>query len=146
MSGFPSSRRRHRIARLAALPALLAAALLAWLLFWPSPRLLCRLESVDMHPSSPLSGLTLGSLPIAGGLVVTSLRSHGIAERNGVHVGDVVEAVDGRSVNSLAGLRKILKEQSGPIVSVQMRRGMGSYDVTLNRTVQACRDPQDTRD
>lgn len=141
MSGPPSPRRRHRIVAFAALPALVGAALLAWLLFWPPPHLLCRLARGDLRAPSPLASLTLGPLPVAGGLVVTSLRSHGAAERRGVRVGDVVEAVDGRQVGSVAALNRILRTDMRPIVAVRLRNAMGRYDILLTRTPQACRDP-----
>lgn len=127
---------------MAALPALLAAALLAWLLFWPSPRLLCLFQRADLPARSPLSGLTLGALPAAGGMVVvTSLKSHGQAEQMGVRVGDVVTSVNGRTVHNLTGLRKILRSQPMPVISVRFHHGIGAYDVTLKQTVQACGDP-----
>lgn len=141
MSGLPSPRRRHRIVALATLAALIGAALLAWLLFWPAPHLPCRLEHGAMRAPSPLASLTLSPLPAVGGLVVTSLRSHGPAERRGVRVGDVVETIDGRGVRNLDGLGRILRADSRPVVSVRMRGAKGRYEVMLTRTAQACHDP-----
>ena len=141
MSGLSSPRHRHRIVAFAALPALVGVALLAWLLFGPPPHLLCRLEQGDLRAPSPLGGLTLGALPAAHGLVVTSLRSHGPAEQNGVRVGDVIEAVDGHNAGSLTMLNRILRTDAHPTVSVRMRNAMGRYDVLLTRTPQVCRDP-----
>lgn len=142
MSGLSSPHHRRHIVTLAALSAIVGAGLLAWFLFWPPPHLLCRLERSDTRAvPSPLASLTLAPLPVAGGLVVTSLRSHGPAEQRGVRVGDVVETVDGRHVHTLNGMTRILRTDTRPIVSVRMRGAMGRYDVLLTRTAQACRDP-----
>lgn len=144
MSGPTPPRRRHRLILFAVIPALIAGVLLSWLLVSPSPQLLCQLERVEVHAPAPLSGLTLAPLPSAGGLVVTSLRSQGSAERLGVRVGDEVESVDGRRVNTIAALQRTLKTHGNDVVSVKLRRGIGRYEVKLDRMVQVCRDTQDT--
>lgn len=145
MSGPTPPRRRHRLILFAGIPALIAGGLLSWLLLSPSPQLLCQLERIEMRAPAPLSGLTLGPLPSAGGLVVTSLRSQGPAERLGVRVGDQVESVDGRRVDSMVALQRTLKTHGNAVVSVKLRRGIGRYEVKLDRMVQVCRDTQDTR-
>lgn len=57
------------------------------------------------------------------GLLVTSLAAGGPAVQAGLMVGDIVTAVDGQPVQSLAALRSALAGRVGAAVPVQVSRG-----------------------
>lgn len=82
----------------------------------------------------PIPGVTLDDTTADRTPVVTSLRTHGEAERRGVRVGDRIQAVDGRQVRDVAALRAALAKHSGGVpVSLQIQRGDSLWDVALDR-------------
>ena len=62
--------------------------------------------------------------------MVTSLQGGGAADRAGLRVGDVVEAVDGRAPGSLAEVERVMA--SGRAADLRIRRDGRELDVTLN--------------
>jgi S1-C subfamily serine protease len=85
------------------------------------------LHGLRAHPAGapPMLGATLaGPVP-----VVTSLREGGRADRAGLHVGDVVEAVDGRDPASLAEVERQMA--SGTPVGLRVRRGADRIAITV---------------
>lgn len=80
-----------------------------------------------------LPGVTLGDssdrMP-----VVTSVRSNGEAERLGIRAGDEIEAIDGRRVNDVAGLRAaMLSDRHAGRLALHIRRGDALWTVALDR-------------
>lgn len=67
------------------------------------------------------------------GLLVTSLRSGGSAERIGVAVGDEIEAIDRQPVRSLSAARSYLRKDTDPTVHLRLLHNDGVRDVTLAR-------------
>jgi serine protease Do len=65
------------------------------------------------------------------GLLVTSLSAGGPALQAGLMVGDIVTAVDGRPVESLAALRSALAGRVGEAVPVQVSRGGVATTISL---------------
>ena len=116
----------------------IALGVSAWLFTRLRPRHCA--EAAGPVPAAVLpAGLTLDPVPAAG-LVVTSLRSDGQAKRLGVHVGDVIERVDGQTVHGAASLRRTLRLPAATPITVLLRRGGERYEVKLDRTTQACHD------
>lgn len=66
-------------------------------------------------------------------LVVTSLRSQGAAWREGVRVGDRLEAVDGVPVPGRAALLRVLAQDQARVILLRLRRVGGTVDVRLDR-------------
>ncbi|MEH3035205.1 MAG: PDZ domain-containing protein [Sphingomonas adhaesiva] len=88
-------------------------------------------------PDADVLGATV-AMPAGGApaaLTVTSLRAGGVAERAGLQVGDVMEAVDGRGATSLAPIEQAVA--SGDSVDLRVRRGMQAVHVTLARALAA---------
>ncbi len=79
----------------------------------------------DAHAGPLHAAATLaGSVP-----VVTSLQGGGAADRAGLRVGDVVEAIDGRAPRSLADVERVMA--SGKATALRIRRDGRELDVTL---------------
>ena len=92
-----------------------------------------RVMRASRVPDADMLGATVampgGGTPAA--LTVTSLRAGGLAERAGVQVGDVMEAIDGRGATSLAPIEQAVA--SGDGVDLRVRRGMQAVHVLLER-------------
>src|SRR5207302_2793112 len=71
---------------------------------------------IEHETSSSYSGIGVGILPSASGLVVSSLRAGGPASNAGVLVGDTIVAIDGRPVANL-GAAQVISRFTGPVGS-----------------------------
>ncbi len=74
------------------------------------PLLATQLERAPSAPAavSNRMGLTLGE-DDRHRIVVTSLRSGGMADRNGIRVGDQLTGISGRPVTALTAVRKLVR-------------------------------------
>ena len=92
-----------------------------------------RVMRASRTPDADMLGATVaapaGGTPAA--LTVTSLRAGGVAERAGIRVGDVVEAIDGHGATSLAPIEQAVA--SGDGVDLRVRRGVRAVHVVLER-------------
>ncbi|MEH3045932.1 PDZ domain-containing protein [Sphingomonas adhaesiva] len=92
-----------------------------------------RVMRASRLPDADVLGATVaapaGGTPAA--LTVTSLRAGGVAERAGVQVGDVMEAIDGHGATSLAPIEQAVA--SGDTVDLRVRRGEQAVHVMLWR-------------
>lgn len=66
-----------------------------------------------------------------GRLVVDSIRDDGVARRAGVRVGDVLDAINGRDLPTIAAADRALR---GRRVDIRIRRGMTVIDVHMDAT------------
>ncbi|WP_146163451.1 PDZ domain-containing protein [Sphingomonas fennica] len=137
-------RDRLIIVAAAAMLALAAAALIGHWMTAPAAGA-CQDDAQPYAAAAPLPGLTLEPIAALHALAVTSLRSGGQAQRMGVRVGDLVESIDGRHVETLSALTRMAGAQFPGIVSLRMRRGMQFYDIRLVRLGHGCGDTQDPR-
>ena len=80
-------------------------------------------------------GITVSARPT--GLVVESVLAGGPAMRAGMHAGDVIDAVGGRSVQSIGSARAVttIRGRSGTPVTLGVRRGSRQLSFTLRRAV-----------
>ncbi|WP_380876060.1 hypothetical protein ACFB49_07160 [Sphingomonas sp. DBB INV C78] len=138
MGGSSLPGRRQPFLLLAVATALTTVAVTAWLLLSPLRQPLCRLEGNRAAAAPMLTDLTFGPMPGRHALVVTSLRSSGEAEQAGVRVGDQLEAVTHRRIDTIETLRRVVKASAGQMVSVQLRRGNEHYAIELDPSVQGC--------
>jgi S1-C subfamily serine protease len=107
-----------RTVTLAVLPLALALALFAY-------RTLPATNVIEPEPG----GATFVSTPTGEALLVTSLRSDGIAKRAGLHVGDLVEMVDGHATHSFREVEQALVTHHN--VTLHVRRGPAHVDINL---------------
>ena len=85
---------------------------------------------IEHETSSSYSGIGVGILPSASGLVVSSLRAGGPASNAGVLVGDTIVAIDGRPVANL-GAAQVISRFTGPVgsrVRIELGHGVGCAD------------------
>ncbi len=82
-----------------------------------------------------IPGVTVEDAPLpAHGLIVTSLRSDSKAASEGIAVGDIVTAIDGRSVSTVTDLASYLRRKSGSTVEIQVVRDNHVRRIMLLRT------------
>jgi len=82
-----------------------------------------------------IPGVTVEDAPLpAHGLIVTSLRSDSKAALEGVAVGDIVTAIDGRSVSTVVDLASYLRRHSNATVEIQVVRDNHVRRIMLLRT------------
>lgn len=87
-------------------------------------------------------GATLAPQTVPAGLVVTSLRTDGVAARAGLHVGDVIDAIDGR----VASASENLLSAAAPVAIHVLARGdVGAHTLLLRRSEVASREDPDRR-
>jgi C-terminal processing protease CtpA/Prc len=63
--------------------------------------------------------------------MVTSLRSKGPTEQNGVAVGDLVEALDSEPVASIAQASAYMRHDTNAVVQIRLLHNDGTHVVTL---------------
>lgn len=85
---------------------------------------------------------TLAPQTMPAGLVVTSLRTDGVAARAGLRVGDVIDAIDGQSTPSAADL---LREAAPVALHVEARGDVGAHTLLLRHSEVASREDPDRR-
>lgn len=80
-----------------------------------------------------ISGLTIEQQPSGTrrALIVTSVSSQGPAHDAGIAAGDIVEAVDGRPVESTKQLRDFVKSKSATGFRVALLRGSTPFSLDL---------------
>jgi membrane-associated protease RseP (regulator of RpoE activity) len=66
-------------------------------------------------------------------LLVTSVRSAGVAAQQGLRVGDLLEGVDGQPVSSLDDLARALRADGNIVLTLHLRRGDHPLDLRLDR-------------
>ena len=64
-------------------------------------------------------------------LIVTSVKSAGVAYEAGVEVGDVITSVDGQAVVSKRQLDDVIAAQALPVVHLALRRGFTPVTLDL---------------
>jgi S1-C subfamily serine protease len=107
-----------RTVTLAVLPLALGLALFAY-------RALPADDVIDPEPG----GATFVAAPTGDALIVTSLRSDGIAQRAGLRVGDLVETIDGHAARSFREVEQTLATRH--YVTLHVRRGPAHVDINL---------------
>jgi S1-C subfamily serine protease len=81
----------------------------------------------------PFPGFTaLQAPPPKTGIVVTSLESHGPAERAGVQVGDNIVAINHYPVVSVGQARALLQHTAGPTIHLDLLHNHVPNDVSLS--------------
>lgn len=79
-------------------------------------------HGADSRPDL-LPGVTLiNAAPPGSGVIVTSLRTDGIAARGGIAVGDAIVAIDGAPIHSLDQASHYLVGQHRPMVLIGLVR------------------------
>jgi len=92
-------------------------------------------RSIPMHIRPPVPGVTFLRTDTEEGprLIVSSMRSNGVAAKAGLHVGDRLEAADGQPAESIEALRKALEQNPAGPIALRVRRGTTLLDVDFNR-------------
>jgi hypothetical protein len=86
-------------------------------------------------PSEPILGMGVAMKPCDRGLEVQSIFSGGPAEAAGVHVGDVVVAVNGVTVLDRGCVERTREPAVPSIVVLSIERGADSFDLDVERVV-----------
>jgi S1-C subfamily serine protease len=74
----------------------------------------------------------LRGTPTRGGVRVTDVHSDGPADRAGIRVGDVIEAIDDRPAATFGGLlAEVDRHEPGDTVKLRVERNGGRGDVTV---------------
>jgi putative serine protease PepD len=84
-------------------------------------------DGVAQHGSAGFEGVDTGTGP-----TVTAVSQGGPAARAGMHVGDVVVAVDGRGVSAMSEVVAIVRAHApGHTVELEIRRDRGAYKLRV---------------
>lgn len=108
---------------LIAIVAMIAAGLVATSLLMPPRR-----------RATDLPGITTADAGNGDGLIVTSVKSGGAADRAGISVGDGIVGIDGERITSrAAALRLDAQHDTAPIIDMQVTHNHAIRHVTLKQ-------------